>query len=85
MVHERERVPLSLEPRDDLLGVHPQLDDLEGDPTADGLRLLGHIHDPAPALADLFQQLVPANAVARRLANSRDHRRAASAVLAGAG
>ena len=45
-------------------GVHPQLDDLEGHPAADGLLLLGHIDHPAAAFADLLQQLVVADLVA---------------------
>ena len=64
MVHERQRLALGLEPGDDLLGVHAQLDDLEGDPAADGLLLLGQIDHPAAALADLLEQLVAANLVA---------------------
>ena len=64
MVHEGQGLALGLEPGDDLLGVHAQLDDLEGHPAADRLGLLGHIDHPAAALADLFQQLVVADAVA---------------------
>ena len=29
MVHQRQGLPLDLEPGDDLLGVHPRLDDLQ--------------------------------------------------------
>ena len=39
-------------------GIHPGLDDLEGDLAADRLRLLGHVDDAHPPFADLFQQLV---------------------------
>ena len=38
--------------------VHPRLDDLQRDPAADRLLLLGHEDDAHPALADLLQQLV---------------------------
>jgi hypothetical protein len=55
MIHHRQRLPLRLEPRDDLLGVHAQLDDLERHPPSHRFGLLGHIHHPAAALADLFQ------------------------------
>ena len=58
MVHHRQRLPLGLEPRDDLLGVHPQLDDLERHAPPDRLGLLGDIDHSAPAFADTLQQLV---------------------------
>ena len=64
MVHQRQRLPLGLEPGDDLLGVHAQLDDLERHPAAHRLLLLGHVDHAAAALADLLQQLVAANPVA---------------------
>ena len=44
-------------------GVHPQLDHLESDATADRVLLLGHIDHPAAAFADLLQQLVGADLV----------------------
>ena len=68
MVHQRQRLPLGLEPGDDLLGVHAQLDDLERDPAADRLLLLGHVDHAAAAFADLLQQLVAADPVAGLLA-----------------
>ena len=58
VLHHRQRLPLGLEARDDLLGVHPQLDDLQRDAAADGMNLLGHEDDAEAALADLFQELV---------------------------
>ena len=58
MVHHRQRLPLRLEPGDDLLGVHAQLDHLEGHFAADRLLLFGHIDHAAAAFADLLQQLV---------------------------
>ena len=58
MIHHRQRLPLRLETRDDLLGVHAQLDDLERDATPHRLGLLGDIDHAAAALAHLLQQLV---------------------------
>jgi hypothetical protein len=53
MVHEGERLPLRLEPGEDLPRVHPRLDDLERDPPPDRLGLLGHPDRPHAAFADL--------------------------------
>jgi len=64
MVHQRQRLPFRLKPGHHLLGVHAQLEDLEGDPTVHRLLLLRHPHDAEPALADLLQQLVAADTVA---------------------
>ena len=64
MVHQRQRLPLGLEPGDDALGVHAQLDDLERDAAADRFLLLGHINHAAAAFADLLEQFVAANPVA---------------------
>ena len=65
MVHHRQRLPLRLEARDDLLGVHAQLDDLERDAPADRLLLLGHIDHAAAAFADFLEQFVAANPLAQ--------------------
>ena len=65
MVHHRERLPLGLEPGDDLPAVHAQLDDLEGDAAFDRLALLGHPDFAEAAFADLFQQLVAADHLGR--------------------
>ena len=70
MVHQRQRLALGLEPGNDLFGVHAQLDDLEGHPPLHRLLLLGHIDHPAAALADLLQQLVPADPVAKFFGHS---------------
>ena len=76
----RQRLALGLEARDDLLGVHAQLDDLEGHPAADRLLLLGHIDHAAAAFADFLQQLVAANrgsgAFSKRLTLGRHDGRA---------
>jgi hypothetical protein len=58
MVHEGQSLALSLKAGDDRLGVHAQLDDLEGNTPFDGFLLLGHVHHPAAALADLLEQFV---------------------------
>jgi hypothetical protein len=58
MIHHGQRLPLGLEARDDLLGVHAQLDDLERHAPAHRLGLLGHIDHAATAFADFLQQLV---------------------------
>ena len=57
MVHHRQRLPLGLEPGDDLLGVHAQLDDLERDAPPHRLGLLGHIDHAAAAFADFSSSL----------------------------
>ena len=58
MVHHRQRLALGLEPRDDALGVHAQLDDLQRHPTAHRLFLFGHINDAATAFTDLLQDFI---------------------------
>ena len=67
MVHQRQRLPLGFEAGDDLPGVHAQLDDLERDAAPHRLLLLGHVDHAAAAFADLLQQLVAADLVARLL------------------
>ena len=61
MVHHRQGLALGLEPGDDLLRVHPRLDDLQGDLAAHGLGLLGDVDDAHAPLADLLHQLVGAD------------------------
>ena len=70
MVHHRQRLPLGLEAGDDLLGVHAQLDDLERDAAAHGLRLFGDIHHTAAAFADSLEQLVAPERLADRFVRS---------------
>ena len=55
MIHHGQGLPLGLEPGDDDLGIHAELDDLERDPAADGFFLFGHINDTAAAFANLLQ------------------------------
>src|SRR5207245_5806147 len=61
MVHEGQRLPLRLEPGDDLPRVHAGFDDLECDLALDGVRLLGHEYGAHAAFADLLQELVRAD------------------------
>ncbi len=64
MVHHRQRLSLRLEPGDHLLGVHAQLDDLEGNPPLDRFPLLGGPDRAEAAFADPLQQLVAAERLA---------------------
>jgi hypothetical protein len=73
MVHEGQGLSLGLEPGDDALGVHAQLNDLEGNPAPDWFLLLGHIDDTTPAFADLLEELVAPNAVAGFFRDRDDH------------
>ena len=50
MIHQREGLPLGLEPRDDLAAVHPRLDDLERHLAPDRFRLLRLPDDTEAAL-----------------------------------
>jgi hypothetical protein len=67
VVHQRQRLPLRLEPGDDLSGVHAQLDDFQCQAPAHRFKLLRRIDDPAATLAEFLQQHVAANTVARFL------------------
>src|ERR1017187_9591166 len=60
-VHQRQRLPLGLEPGDHLPRVHARLDDLKGHPPFDRLLLVGHPHNAESAPPDLLQQLVGAD------------------------
>jgi hypothetical protein len=64
MVHQCQRLPLGLEPGDDILGVHAELDDLERDAAMNGFLLLGHVNHATTAFADLLEQFVAAYLVA---------------------
>ena len=56
-----QRLPLRLEPGDDLFAVHPEFDELEGDPSLDRLGLFGDIDYAAAAFTELLPQFVAAN------------------------
>ena len=64
VVHQRQGLALGFETRDDRACIHAELDDFESDAATDRFFLLRQIHDAAAALADFFQELVPANALA---------------------
>ncbi len=66
MVHHRQRLSLGLEARDDLLGVHAQLDDLQCHAPPHRLRLFGYINHAAPAFANAFQKFVTPERLAHR-------------------
>jgi hypothetical protein len=70
MIHHGQRLPLGLEAGDDLLGVHAELDDLEGDAATNGFDLLRDIHHATTAFADPLQQLVAPNGLADGLVRS---------------
>ena len=57
-------MPLGLEPGDHLLGVHPELDHLEGHFAADRLLLFGDIDHAAAALPNFLEQLVASERLA---------------------
>ena len=61
VVHQGQGLPLGLEPGDDLPGVHPGLDELDGHQPLDRLGLLGHPDRAHAAFADLLNQLVGAD------------------------
>ena len=65
MIHQRQGLALGFEAANDTASVHAELDNFEGDLSADRLLLLGHIDDSAAALADLLKELESANPVAR--------------------
>jgi hypothetical protein len=73
MVHQREGLALGLEAGDHLPGVHPQLDDLEGDLAADRLPLFGQPDRAAAAFAQGLQQFVAANHRAEDFGRRRFH------------
>ena len=54
---------LGLEARDDLLGVHAQLNDLERHAAADRLFLFGHPDAAHAAFADLLKEFVATDTV----------------------
>jgi hypothetical protein len=64
MIHHRQRLPFRLKPRQHLLGVHAQLDDLERHAAAHRFLLLRHPHHAEAAFADLLQQFVASDAIA---------------------
>ena len=64
VVHQRQGLPLGLEPRDDLPRVHSELDDLERDFSPHRLGLLGTEHGAEAALAEHLDDAVRPDRVA---------------------
>jgi hypothetical protein len=60
MIHHGQGLSFRLEPRNDLLGVHSQLDDLERHAPPHRLSLFCDIHHTATALAHLLKHFVAA-------------------------
>ncbi len=58
MIHQGQGVPLSVEPLDDLLGVHAGFDDLQRHLAANRLLLHGPVNHTHPAFTDLIVELV---------------------------
>ena len=58
VAHERQRLPLGFEARDDLARIHAGFDDLERHSPHHGFGLLGEIHLAHRAFADALQQAV---------------------------
>src|SRR5262249_58171326 len=54
MIHHCQRLTFRLESRDDLLGVHPQLDNLERYTSAHRLGLFGHLPPTTPTFTALL-------------------------------
>ena len=67
VIHHRQRLPLGLEPGDDLGVVHARLDELERDPATDRPLLLGHVDDAEAPLADRLEDLVRSDPRAEHL------------------
>ena len=61
MIHQRQRLPFRLKPRDDALGVHSQPDDFQRDFAMHRLLLLRQIYHTTAALAQLLLQPVTAD------------------------
>ena len=61
VTHDRQRLPLGLESRDDLAGCALAAHDLERDLPADRGRLLRLVHDAHPALAEHLEDAVRAD------------------------
>ena len=64
VIHQGQGLTLGLEPGQDLLGIHAQLDDLQGDLARDRLGLLGQVDRGEPTLPDHFADLVAVDLLA---------------------
>jgi hypothetical protein len=63
MIHHGQGLTLRLKTGHNLLGVHPEFDDLERYPPADGLYLFGEVDRAHAALADDFEDSIRAYAL----------------------
>src|SRR6267378_5245656 len=72
MVHQRKRLPLGFEARDNAFGVHTQLDDFQGHPPPHWLLLFRHVNHTASTLADLFEQFVAPDAITQLFMGNRN-------------
>ncbi len=69
MVHHGQSLSLGFEPGDDLFAVHARFDDLQRDIATYGSDLFGHVDHAETTFANLLQQFVAANALAKRLSD----------------
>ncbi len=67
MFHIRQGLPFCLKLRNNLLGVHAQLDNLKCHFPAHGLRLLGNVNDAHAPFANQLANLVTAKGLYRWL------------------
>ena len=58
MIHHRQGLALGFEAGDDLPGVHPELDDFQGDAALDRLFLLSHVNHAEATLAEFLKKFV---------------------------
>ena len=65
VVHHREGLALGVEARDDGLGVHAEFDHLQREAAAHRFLLLGHPDHAAATFADLLQEPIATDPVAR--------------------
>src|SRR5439155_20695161 len=56
VIHQRQRLSFAFKSRDDLLRIHPELDDLDRDPAPERLLLLGEINHTHAATAKFLQE-----------------------------
>lgn len=68
---QAQRLPFGIKAGDDILGIHPKLDDLQRHQALHRLLLFREIDDTASALAELLEQLVAPHFLAGLLARGR--------------
>src|ERR1041384_1715124 len=70
MIQHGPRLAFGLESRHDFFGVHPKLDDFEGNTATHRFLLVGHIDHTATAFTNLLKKFVVRNLVPRPLGQS---------------